>query len=224
MAVRVWAEAEALDRLGELDLNVELVERAVRRAEAEASTCTPLDPPLMQGLIRWGRVTRFLREELVVLGWRFDNPRNVARTIHPSGQFAIVAAHGDESTGRLAQLPSTKHAKGDATSQAVGVNGQLMFDLGVATFGVHREAGSITLDDMLTWLLLFYVNDEEFRVELSLPAAIIDGQITAWAERIIMPSFPRLPEQPATPANATPDGQGREAGEPEEIVVEVNRR
>jgi hypothetical protein len=83
MAARVRAEGEAVDRLAELGLTVELIERVVRRADAEASICTALDPPIMEGLTRWGRTNRFLREELLPVGWRFDNPRNLPRTIHP---------------------------------------------------------------------------------------------------------------------------------------------
>src|SRR5689334_16965739 len=90
VAARVHVESDAVERLTQLDLTVALVEKVVRRADAEASICTPLDPPIMQGLTRWGRTTRFLREELIPAGWRFDNPRNLSRTIHPSGQFAIV--------------------------------------------------------------------------------------------------------------------------------------
>ena len=44
------------------------------------------NPDIMEGLTRWARTNRFLREELIPLGWRFDNPRNLPRTIHPGGQ------------------------------------------------------------------------------------------------------------------------------------------
>src|SRR5450432_3734805 len=98
MATRVLVEDEAVDRLPEFGLTAEVVERVVRRADAEASMCTALDPPIMEGLTRWGRTNRFLREELIPAGWSFDNPRNLPRTIHPSGEFAIVATTGDELT------------------------------------------------------------------------------------------------------------------------------
>ena len=130
MATRVLVESEAVDRLAELGLSVEIIERVVRRADAEASMCTALDPPIMEGLTRWGRMNRFLREELIPAGWSFDNPRNLPRTIHPSGEFAIVATTGDELTGLADLLPATKYAKGYATVQAVEINEQLMLDFG----------------------------------------------------------------------------------------------
>jgi hypothetical protein len=105
MGALVLADMEAVDELAELGLTVEIIERVVRRADAEASMCTALDPPIMEGLTRWARTTRFLREELIPRGWRFDNPRSLPRTIHPSGEFAIVASTGDELTGLLHAFP-----------------------------------------------------------------------------------------------------------------------
>jgi hypothetical protein len=184
MECRVLAEKKAVDRLAEFGLTVEMVERVVRRADADASMCTYLDPPIMEGLTRWARTNRYLREELIPAGWQFDNPRNLPRTIHPGGEFAIVATTGDDLTGLAELLPATKYAKGGATAAAVEQNGQLTLDFGDFDFGRDRSS-------VQTWLLLFRVNDEGFRVELSLSNAITDGRITGWAERIILPSFPR---------------------------------
>lgn len=217
MAAQIYVDDGAVDRLTELGLSVEIIERVIRRADAEASICTLLDPPIMEGLTRWGRTNRFLREELLPAGWTFDNPRNLPRTIHPSGEFAIVATTGDELTGLLDLLPTTKYAKGYATVRAVETNGQMSFDFGDfdldAGDGQARNAG-----DLLTWLMLFHVDDEGFRVELSLPDAIVEGRITSWAERIILPVFPRDDDRLAAllvSASADQDG---------EIVVEVTRR
>ena len=216
MAPQVYVEAEAVDRLADLGLSVEIVQRVVRRADAEASTCTRLDPPILEGLTRWGRTNRFLREELIPLGWTYDNPRNLPRTIHTSGEFAIVATTGDDLTGLLDLLPTTKYPKGYATVQAVETNEQLVlefedFDVGGAD-GQASDAG-----DLLTWFMLFHLDDEGFRVELSLPDAIVDGRITSWAERIILPVFPRDEDRLAA---LLPGGDDQDG----EIVVEVTRR
>lgn len=215
MACRVLVEGEAVDRLAELGLSAELVERVVRQADAEASTCTALDPPILEGLTRWGRTTRFLREELIPAGWGYDNPRNLARTIHPSGEFAIVVTSGDELTGLAGQFgqadvrPATKYPKGYATVRAVEHNEQLTLDFGDL---------ELPDDDALwTWFLMFHVDEEGFRVELSLPDAIVDGRITSWTERIILPVFPR--EDDTIDSVTTPDG-----GDDGDIVVEVSPR
>jgi hypothetical protein len=212
MSARVLVESEASGRLAELGLTIELIERVVRRADAEASMCTALDPPIMEGLTRWGRMNRFLREELIPAGWRFDNPRNLPRTIHPSGEFAIVATTGDELTGLAGLLPATKYLKGDATVQAIAVNEQLTLDFG--DFAPGPIGGS---RDMLTWFMMFHADEEGFRVELSLPNAITDGRITSWAERIILPVFPR--DDDRLTSLVAPD-----SGDLDEVVVEVTRR
>ena len=185
MTARALEADDAASRLAELGLSIDLVGRVVRRADAEAAFCTAFDPPIIEGLIRWARTNRFLREELVPLGWRFDNPRNLPRTIHPGGQFAIVATTGDDVTGLAALLPAPKYAKGDATARAVEVNEQLTLD-----FGDFDPGGLPPRDHLLTWLLLFHTGDDGFHVELSLPDRIDDGRITRWAERIILPVFP----------------------------------
>ncbi len=225
MACRVLAEAGAISRLAELGLRVEQIERVVRRADADASMCTAFDPPIMEGLTRWGRTNRYLREELVPAGWLFDNPRNLPRTIHPSGDFAIVATTGDDLTGLAELLPTTKYAKGYATAEAVGINGQLTLDFADPEFAEDfgRIADTATLQ---TWFMLFHVDDEGFRVELSLPDGIADGKITSWAERIIVPSFPRDDDRLADLLSL--DGEvpaGRRGRERDsDVVVAVSRR
>ena len=186
MTAQVRTADAAAGRLADLGLSIGLIERVVRRADAEAAFCTRLDPPIMEGLTRWARTNRFLREELIPLGWGFDNPRNLPRTIHPDGQFAIVATTGDDVTGLAALLPAPKYAKGYATARAVEVNEQLTLD-----FGDFEAGGLPPRDHLLTWLLLFRADDDGFHVELSLPDRIDDGRITRWAERIILPVFPR---------------------------------
>jgi hypothetical protein len=66
--------------------------------------------------------------------------------------------------------------------------------------------------------MLFHVDEDGFRVELSLPDAIVDGRITSWAERIILPVFPRDDDRLA--ALMTLGGDDQDEG----IEVEVNRR
>lgn len=216
MACRVLVTEQAVDRLSELGLTVEIIERVVRRADAEASTCTALDPPIMEGLTRWARTNRFLREELIPLGWNFDNPRNLPRTIHPGGKFAVVATTGDDLTGLLDLLPTTRYAKGFATIKAVEVNEQLTLDFG--DYDLVSADSPIRAGDLLTWLLLFHVDEQEFRVELSLPDAIVDGRITSWSERIILPSMPRSADGLA---ELTPSSDGDQN---DSIVVDVARR
>lgn len=216
MTSRTFVEVEATDRLAELGLTVELLERVIRRADAEARTCTPLDPPNLTGFLRWGRTARFLREELVPFGWGFDNPRNLPRTIHPSGDFAIVTTSGDGATGVVGFTPTTKYPKGVATVEAVESNLQLALEFGDEVFDVPGAQGAADNDNLMTWILLFHVAENEIRVELSLPDSMIDGQIASWAERIILPAL-AYDDDPFADLGRPDDGE-------DEVVVEVNRR
>ena len=44
-------------------------------------------------------------------------------------------------------------------------------------------------DNFETYVLLFYNDDKELRMELSKPASIIRGRIVAWEERIIIKPY-----------------------------------
>jgi len=189
------------DRLAELGLKVEILDFALRGADAEARTYTALDPPNMAGMARYARTVRLLREHLIPLGWTFDNPRNLARTVSPDGRVAIIATLGDAATGVAHVPPSTRYEKGVATVEAVSRNFlqlTLPIDLGAAGF-VDTEDVETT-----TWVLLYNVTEAEIRAELSLPDSMVDGYIDTWLERIILPPVPLHPpvelpaQRPAT--------------------------
>ena len=180
------------ERLADLDLSVHTIDVALRKADAATNAGSDLDPPIMEGLNRWGLTTRYLREALVAAGWSFDNPRNLARTIHPSGDFAVVVTTGDENTGLPQRTPGPKHPKGFATELAVLGNNQLALELGPLVPTV-RQGRAIHASPPRTWFLLFFATVDCFRAEVSLPECFADGRITKWAERILLPPTPRAP-------------------------------
>jgi hypothetical protein len=183
----VHADAEAATRLGALGLTVEVFERALLGADAEARTYTLLDPPNMQGMARYSRTVRLLREQLVPHGWTYDNPRNLARTVSPDRQVAIITTLGDAATGFPDIIPSTRYEKGIATIEAVSRNFlqlTLPIDLG------DEDPVDPGPDGIATWILLYSVSAHEIRAELSLPDSMVDGYIDTWLERIILPPVP----------------------------------
>ncbi len=125
-------------------------------------------------------------------GWTFDNPSNLARTIHPSGDFAVVLATGDEGTGLPGSGAGPRHSRGYATEQAIHANGQLAFEFDalVRLTAAGRAAG---VGHLQTWFLLYHPTPECFRAEVSLPRDFERGRITRWAERILLPPLPRPP-------------------------------
>ncbi|HET8660589.1 MAG TPA: hypothetical protein VFM55_16490 [Micromonosporaceae bacterium] len=195
------------DRLAELGLKAEILEFALRGADAEARTYTQLDPPNMQGMARYARTVRLLREQLVPLGWSYDNPRNLARTVSPDRRVAIIATLGDAATGVPHVRPSTRYEKGVATVEAVSRNFlqlALPLDLG------EDEPVDADADGLVTWVLLYNVTEAEIRAELSLPDSMVDGYIDTWLERIILAPVPLQPA-PAVVAGS--------AAEPDVVVA-----
>jgi hypothetical protein len=194
------------DRLAELGLKAEFFEFALRGADAEARTYTLFDPPNMAGMARYARMVRLLREQLVPLGWSYDNPRNLARTVSPDRRVAIVTALGDAATGVPHVPPSTRYEKGLATVEAVNRNFlqlTLPMDLG------DDQPVEEQVDGVVTWVLLYAVTETEIRAELSLPDSMVEGYIDTWLERIILPSV----DIPAAVTAAT------RAADPEVIVT-----
>ena len=185
----VHENAAAAKRLADLALTAGDLIGPLIGADQEARTWTPLAPPMMAGLARWGKTNELLRARLVERGWSHDNPKGLPRTISPARDFAIVATTGDAVTGYPGGSPSTKYAKGIQTVRAVGRNIQLAFDfpdllLGEGRWGVADDG------ELATWLLLYHVTPDQVRAELSLGNGIDRrGHVSEWIERIILPAL-----------------------------------
>jgi len=185
----VHVDAAAADRLTKLSLTQQDLVAPLCGADKEARTWTPLAPPMMAGLARWGKTNELLRTRLAERGWRHDNPKGLPRTISPDRGFAIVATTGDALTGHPDGSPCTKYAKGIQTIWAVGRNVQLAFDFSDLYTGEAEWADDE--DEMATWLLLYHVTPDQIRAELSLANGIDRrGHVSKWVERIILPVIP----------------------------------
>jgi hypothetical protein len=201
----VARERQAHDRLAELDLSYELIERALLRADAEANLATDLEPPTAKGITRYNKTNGYLREELVPGGWDYDNSQNFCRTVHPSRTFAIVASSGDDGTGVWipGQSPSTKYKKGETTVRAVEANAQPALDLGS---GFAADEPRIT--PHAAWYMLYRVAGDQIFVELSFPSEIQGGRIVKWRERIILDPIDRTPSPAMNQQPDKGDGEG----------------
>lgn len=176
---------DARRRLADLGVSVEAVIKAVIAGQTERLNCTDNDPPFIPGTEAWRFVVRTLRDELLPLGWRKDDPSNYSLVINDSTKLNIVVASSDTLTCSIAGSPRTKSFKGLFTEAAVLKN-TLEGDMFPETVEAElRRAASILAYP--TWVLLIYIEDDECRAELSLPSAYDDKNITAWAERIFIP-------------------------------------
>jgi len=184
----VHEDNAAASRLATLDLTTQDLVAALRGADKEARQWTILAPPMMAGMVRWGKTNELLRGRLVPRGWSHDNPKGLPRTISPGREFAIVATTGDSATGLPDSNPATKYAKGVQTVRAIGRNLQLAFDFSDLSMGEALWATASEEEPLATWLLLYHVAPDQIRAELSLANGIdLRGHVSAWIERIILP-------------------------------------
>jgi hypothetical protein len=184
----VHEDTAAVSRLAKLDLIPQDLTVALRGADTEARKWTALAPPMMSGVVRWGKTNELLRDRLVQRGWSHDNPKGLPRTISQDREFAIVATTGDSATGLADSNPSTKYAKGVQTVRAIGRNLQLAFDFPGVDMAEALWAVANEEEPLATWLLLYHVAPEQIRAELSLANGIdLRGHVSAWIERIILP-------------------------------------
>ena len=100
--------SDARRRLAELNVSVEAVVRAVLAGHTARLNCTDNDPPFIPGTEAWRFVVRTLRDELLPLGWRKDDPSNYSLVINDSSQINIVVASSDAMTCMSHGSPRTK--------------------------------------------------------------------------------------------------------------------
>lgn len=187
MVALVRVGDEAMSRLDELGLQSDWIERALLRGDAESRTVSQLAPKGFEGIVRWGRASEYLREDLCGRGWVSDDTQNIARSINLAGTDCIVVTTGAKGTGIDGLDPTTKYTKGAGTAACIETNYMLDFapeDL--VRMGIVGRPAS----DLRTWFLLFRVDGELIYAEVSLPDVISeDGQITSWRERILVGPF-----------------------------------
>jgi len=201
---RVHQGAAARRRLKELGLTAATLTEAVRQGAAWAATATPNDPLGTPAILAWAKTTGALREQLARIGWTPRDSLNVPLVVHPRGLLAIVVAAGDSAVGDASRSPKLARLRGAGFAQLVDAR-QLRLPF-------------LESEDQIpdTWLLLFHIpeGEEEPRLELAQPWGMRRGQVTGWAERIII-DVPRRGGQVAR----TPD-----VVDPVEPEVEVRRR
>jgi hypothetical protein len=181
-------------RLAELGTPEPILQQAVDAGLHAAAGATGHHPVNYAGFLCWGDAIRELRDQLVPRGWMPGDTRGFPTVIHPSGRHQLAVAAGTRETGRGTDIPRTRRPKGIVTQLAIADN-QISLDPEV--FGDAADPAP------QTWFLLHYSDlvADEVRLELSLPGAMFNGQVTGWLERLILKPLPGMavlvmPEDP----------------------------
>jgi hypothetical protein len=177
---------DAAYRLRQLGIVPERLFDALDAGDVAARQADEFSPVTAAGTLRWLESVRMLRQGLVTDGWVLNDDRNSPRAIDPSGRFAVVPVSGTADTGLRDGTPKTANPRGEASSRAVQVNGQLEFSF----VALLHDVAADTTDGVTTWFLLYYRSQtDELRAELSLPMRISHkGVVDAWRERILLPA------------------------------------
>ncbi|MEU7909550.1 hypothetical protein [Microbispora bryophytorum] len=180
-----------MKRPEDLDLNSELIERALYMAAADARGCTALDSPGAAGYLFWSRANRYLREALLPEGWKFSNRDWILRTIHPSGAFAITAMSGWGGVADLDKDVRAKNPKGAAVAQLVERNGKQMSLFDLPDQDDMDEVESKDTGGIPTFFILYQENEfGEIDIELSLPVEMHGKYVDTWRVRIPIGKIP----------------------------------
>ena len=189
-------------QLAKLGLTLKEISKSRGLAQVDVDQCTDLDPLGFRGTIRTGRTMRYLREELVVRGWRPDNSGNQSSVVSPDGRIAIVCTSGDPATGLLGCNPKSKYPKGEVTQRRVRKNLQLsLFE------PIEDESSAVVDDERTTWVMLQHPAGESVRAEISCPSGFDEcGRIDEWSERIVLPELPVDTYEAWVPGSDEEDG------------------
>ncbi len=182
------APDEVSSRLAELGVRAEVLIEAVQRGQAARASCTPNHPAPFAGIYAWAETVASLRELLRTEGWTREDSGNLPLTVNRAKRVSLIVSTGDENTGTSVS-PCTRSSKGPRTESAVTINALQMtlFDVRLRPEDLDESNGK------MTFLLLFHfdINASEVRCELSRPVEMNgEGQVSGWAERIILPTSP----------------------------------
>ena len=188
-------------RLAELGLREEILREAVQRGQAAYASCTPNHPAPYRGICAWAETVSALRELLLPKGWTRSDSGNLPLTTDGASRVCITVSTGDENTGRIGGSPCTRSSKGPRTASAITINAlqmRLFEEIRLQPDDLEEINGK------MTWILLFHRDPiaNELRCELSRPIKMnVDGQVTGWAERIILGSTPLGGDKVEVPTN-----------------------
>ncbi|WOH18077.1 hypothetical protein IRJ34_17235 [Paenarthrobacter sp. GOM3] len=178
------SSADAPYTLELLGLDSDVLMNAVVRGVREAQNITNFHPVTARGFVQWSETVAALRAQLSEHNWRQADPQNSPRVVSPDGQTSIMVIGGNANTAVSEDVtPGTARRRGPSTAEAVQCNGQQMLDL-IFELPALRQTRK-----PLIWVLLYHWSKDEpvVRAELSLPAEILDGNITQWTHRIFLP-------------------------------------
>lgn len=176
---------EAESYLSQMGVRAADLYEAIAAGEVAAGNLTTHHPAIAPGMERWIHSTGHLRERLADTGlWSGSDPQNRPVSIHANGAWIIALIGGNEATGdsESATGPKAARSKGRATEEAAKT-------IPLFSLDEYRASGNTEVGPPAgNWFVLYYRDENQVRIEVSLPAGFDGslGQFTGWRIRVIL--------------------------------------
>ena len=183
-------------RLADLALTSEVLLESVAEGDKERRRKTLSQYPRnFPGIVFWAETLATLRRQLIRqrVGWKGGRSGNYETVYLESRATAVAVVGGDKNTGIDALSgPRLARKRGPMTTARVRHNVEIDLQLTLdLDFGSERSAGLAPDEACQTWFLVMFADENEVRVELSLPSGLNeDGVVSRWIERIMLPALP----------------------------------
>lgn len=140
-----------------------------------------LHPGNAGGFFMWADSNAAFGRFAVEAGWQRRELKNALTYINPSGEHLLLTS-GDSAVGDPTRDPDVRNTKGPVTSASVASNSTMpMFDSREGLPAVLAHTGGSV------WMLMYFVDGDMIRSEISMPRQMQGGRILRWGPRIILP-------------------------------------
>lgn len=173
-------EFDINSRLDNMSLNLQDIIQLSLDALLVRTECTNYNTKGAPGYLQWDAMVRRLRECFCFKHWEKYEDNGVEGIFNKNKKIKLIPSSGNAGTGIKTLIPSNKNPKGFKTIELINNSTQGNLFTGYNT--------QIDDDNSKLYILLYYSNNKELRLEVSKPSYINkSGIIEAWEERIIIP-------------------------------------
>lgn len=174
----IITDGDSERKLQKLNLSAEGLTQACLQGVLSRSNCTDYNTKGGPGFIQWDNTVKALRERFCGKNWVKYEYGGLEGIVSTDKIIRIIPSSGNVATGNKNQPASNKNPKGINMIHLIEKTQQLSLFSDISN--------QINDDNIITYVLLYYNNEKELRLELSKPASINKGKIVAWEERIII--------------------------------------
>lgn len=185
LTARVYSEVSDVDaRLTPFGVTRSELLAVVRAVVAARADSVPDDPLSAAGQFAYIFGTRELRALFGTKGWTRHRHENIEATRHPDKPLRVIYQSVDVA-GTAGHAPRAVSGKGSGANRVVDSSQGNLFSEEELASSDRRMVAEPVINSG-AWFFCVSVNGEDVRAELSLPAAIADGNFKGFLERIFI--------------------------------------